>query len=164
MQALEMEKGEVRAGEPTLLVVYQTDKPVSRDAVEEALQALTRSFEAYANERGPQSQGATLEIHRLEFGSIIAELIAVAGALDTIYDHRELLAGFVTHIQGVVQAVLGIGAARVKAVDRRLFPDLARPVADQRAININISVAGSHNSIIVDRQLVERAQAQPAAG
>jgi len=157
-EAKTMEKVRERDDEAALRIRYETHEPPSALAIGQMLQDVTKSFEDYANTRG--LQGVTLAVQRLEAGSFFADLIAVGQALQVLYDHKELLAGFVTHIQGVVQIVAGLVPGRAKDVDRRAVQAVAAPVAGQRNVNITINVEGSHNTVTIDQGLIDRMTSQ----
>ena len=129
-----------------LTVEIKNSRPVELTDLAVSLQALAVSFREYANGRGdPLPDNIQLYVTELRTGSIIAQLSALAEQTQWVLDHVEMLAGFVTNTNDVINFFLGRKSDATNLPSRGQAANIAsilEPIAKDGGSQINISING----------------------
>lgn len=129
-----------------LTVEIKNSRPIELVDLTISLSALAQSFKDYANGAGdPVPDNIRLYIQELRTGSIIAQLSALAEQAQWVLDNAEILAGFVTNTQEVVNYFLGRETKLREPPPRAQAQHIAsivEPVAKDGGSQINITING----------------------
>lgn len=153
---------------------FENREPVALDDLLRSLNGFNAFYEEYLLLTGhpPEKEGIRLYVRELQSGSIIASLQAIAdqahlifgdgGVLDSIkdgYDHAKSLSGFVTHLNELVQWLLGArssGLSRPTTKEAKNIIDFLEPVARDSGSNIaiqfNAPIHVEHLTLHIDSQ------------
>lgn len=119
------------------------------------IERLGNAFEQYSRFIHPSGRRATLVIDSVKIGSLIADLIAVGPAFLAVWEAREILGGFITHLNDGMAILAGVAEGYVRPATRMAIQAMARPIAKDHAQQVVISVTGSNNTVIVDREAIK---------
>jgi len=72
-----------------------------------------------------------------------------------VAQHPEALYGFVGFISNLLTVAQGLKPGKNKQADTRLIKALLKPVANNSALQVNIMVVGTDNTITIDSKAVE---------
>jgi len=103
--------------ERLMIIEYKNVKPVELADLSAALTAIGDQFKRFVTDQGGIESEARLYVHEMRAGSIIAELVPMAEAVSYIYDHKELIAGFLAQWQDMTTAVLHL-TDDAKSIDK----------------------------------------------
>ncbi|MBY3329784.1 hypothetical protein HFN98_03830 [Rhizobium laguerreae] len=144
--------------EPHLKLVIESEAISSTD-IAQMLLNLNKSFKAFVRNAGGRSLKAELTVGAVRPGSIEILLDAIDG-LGKLYEAREYLAPFASHLAQIFQLALGLQAnkqdTKIAPVDRNALTSLAAPVAKGNAQQVNIV---NHGSIVLNINGCEEAKA-----
>lgn len=127
--------------QPSIVVEYKNKRPMPLLDLTASLAAFGQQFERTM----PQTPGSikpSLYVRDLRTGSVIAELVGLLEGFDTILKHREVVAGFMTHWQETLAAVLRL-TAPAKAIDKpelRAVRAFVQPIANDQGSQLNMFV------------------------
>jgi hypothetical protein len=142
--------------EPILILTIEADHALRADQVAKIINRLAGQFDSYQGRKRESEGSSTLRLHDLRTGSIVAKLIAIAEAANTIAENsdiivstRDVLAGFYNQLFDAWQLLANRSGRRVSANDRRTIEILAAPVANDNARQVCLQLFGENNRIIV---------------
>lgn len=98
----------------------------------------------------PRAHAADLIIQEIRAGSLYVlfrDALETASAVLTIYDHRELLGGFVGQLSDALTAMRRLGTTM--PMYRNAVEALSAPVRSGRATNVRLTVIGDNNRIFI---------------
>lgn len=130
-------------GDPKLSLKIDHTKPVELLDLSESFKAFADQYKRYSRESGlarPEGS-AKLYVQKIETGSIIAEFFSLTDQLSTAIEHRDIIAGFVTHWIEVTDYFLQKRTDLPKwftKADARSVGKFLRPVARDNAAQINV--------------------------
>jgi hypothetical protein len=149
----------------TLTVKYDNKSPVELLALAGALDALGKQYIGYVQSQGfaEDPDNVRLYVDELRTGSIIAVLKDIADQVSFVYHHREMLGGFVTQFNDLIQFFVGVTPSREIQPTRQEAERVAQimePVAKEGGSQLFIQVTGNNNTIIMGHSYTsERARA-----
>lgn len=146
--------------QPVLRLHIVAAGPLKANLVGHLIERLDQAFAIHVRQR--HHIQAQLRLQDLRTGSLIADLIGVADALTTMYEKREILAGFVAQINEVVMWLAGRPSnARTlrttpNGTDYTTISALIAPIAKDRASQVTLQVVGDNTTVlIVTREMAE---------
>jgi len=108
-----------------------------------------RAYRAFVKRRYGRRVDTHLVLTRLEVGSVVGEFIAISQALDTLFDHRATLAGFVTHLQDAVQLLMASQPAEVPNETKKLLQSTSDAVTKEIASDFLFNNTGTINGPVI---------------
>jgi hypothetical protein len=123
------------------------------------LDRLANAYRGYSRlgYQNPEYAG-DLVIEQIHVGSlwvIFRDVLETATAIITLYEHRELLGGFVTQLNDALSLVQSVSGSPLPMY-RTALEALSAPVRTGRATTVTLNVVGDNNRIlIIDRTAAE---------
>lgn len=124
----------------TIVFEIKNKRPVELVDLTASLSAFGEQYKRFVTENGGIDSEARLYVHDLRKGSIIAELIPWLKQADLILEHRDKVAGFVTHWKEILEAILHL-SDKAKAIPKpelRAARTIVAPVAKDGGSQLNI--------------------------
>lgn len=144
----------------TLRIKYETDQLLPAADVATILREVATGFERHAK-RNRRYAGLRLAITRVEVSSLLAELVVVGVATaQAVILHRQAIQDFVGFVADTMSIAQGLKRGKVKAADTKMVEAIQKPVAEAGAVQLNINVVGDHNTIVIDREAIQRYYAE----
>lgn len=148
-----------------LSVRLKNSRPVDVTDFGRSLQALGREFEEFVVQRGyePPPVNARLYVTRVESGSIIVTLQTLLDQGSFLLQHLDVLAGFVTNINEIINFILQqdkatkSAAVTIGSVER--ISTIVEPVAKDSGSNLTITVTGNTSPVTVNAVFVNSEKA-----
>lgn len=132
---------------PTLRLRIESTDALGAAEVGTILIALQSAFSSYVEQiHQPNSR---LRIDRAVVGSLLLDLVSIADAVVSLYDARQVLAGFTAQLGDALQALRGHLSLRVTPEDRSAVEALAAPVMAGSATQVSLQVIGDNNTVII---------------
>ena len=135
------EMADYQDGGHMLTVELRNSKPVDLMDFTDGLMALAEEFRDYAADSAadPVPGNVRLYIREMRQGSIVADLMPVGEQLSWVLDHKDVVAGFVTHIKEITQYFLGAkGFPKPNSNSAGRISRIMEPVAKDSGSQINI--------------------------
>lgn len=122
----------------------KNERPVEVEDLTTSLLSFSQQYQRFAQSYRADGleDGTKLYISEIRSGSIIAELMSAAEQLSWVVDHKEIIAGFVSHLNDLFQIFLR-GREPPPTVDKTDLTQLSQiiePVAKDESSQLNISV------------------------
>lgn len=124
-----------------LTVELKNSKPVDLIDFTGSLLALAEEFNEYAvgKSADPIPGNVRLYVREMRPGSIIADLMPAGEQLSWVLDHKDIVAGFVTHIKEIAQYFLGnVGLPKPSCQSAERMFRMMEPVAKDSSSQLNI--------------------------
>jgi hypothetical protein len=126
-----------------LRIEFKNTKPIELVDLTVSFTALAESFRDFANKSGdPLANNLRLYVKEIKSGSVIADLIAFADQAQWLLKHADVLAGFVTNTNDLVNHFLGKNDARMEPTQRQAkqIAQFVEPVAKDFGSQLNMNV------------------------
>ncbi|MBO1905628.1 hypothetical protein KHP60_09895 [Microvirga sp. 3-52] len=121
--------------EPRFEIFIENTAPVPAPQIATLLTTLNAAFRQFSRRVGRRD--VTLAVASVEQGSIRIFLDAIEGA-QKVWEARELLTPFATHLIEATQILLGLRSGRVSATDKKAIEAISQPVASGSATQVNL--------------------------
>jgi hypothetical protein len=152
--------------EVSLTVRLENSRPVELIDLAISLEALGQEYRTFVHRSGHDdiAGNATLYIEEIRSGSIVVQLKALLEQASFVVDHLDVLAGFVTNIQDLVDFFLGRPGLKQPPVPRdeaERLSTMLQPVAKDVGGQLTINVTGNYGPITINPVFInsERANA-----
>lgn len=152
-----IEPSEQDADLPRLALEHDGGPPDARQTGA-MLDRVAYAYRAYSRlVAQPPEYASDLVIEEMRVGSlyvVLRDVLDIAGAVLTAYEHRELLGGFVTQLNDAMGAMRRFGSPL--PMYRNALEALSAPVRTGRATTVKLTVIGDNNRIlIIDKESAE---------
>jgi hypothetical protein len=135
---------------PILRLTIDTAHPVMARQAGEIFARLAMSFDQYQRQNvAGTANRTTLRLDQLRTGSLIADMVALADAMFTLYETREILGGFIAQLSDALTVMRGIAEGIATPSDRKTIATLAAPVANDNARQVCLQVIGDNNTVLI---------------
>jgi hypothetical protein len=133
---------DLERGGHLLTVELSNGRPVDLVDLTTSLSALAQDFEDFSNKNSqdPMPGNLRLYVREMRSGSIIADLMPLGDQISWIVDHKDLLGGFVGHLNDLAQYFLAGGDADnpPSRQDAERFSQILEPVSKDNSAQYNI--------------------------
>ncbi|RWN98684.1 hypothetical protein [Mesorhizobium sp.] len=117
------------------------------------LQNISAAYRSYAIRKFGRRVETRLVVQSIRVGSLEIDLIAVGGAFKTLWDQRELLTGFVSHVSDAVGILAGALPLKVPKETKKLIESAAKAITTNTVNNVTINNYGTIGGpIVIDSQ------------
>lgn len=151
------------AEEATLTIRFENKRPVDLLDLASSLQSFAARYTDFARDQGydPIEGNVRLFIKELRTGSIIAELSTLAEQASFVLEHKDVLAGFVSHVNELAQFFLRFVPGLKAPVTRKEAEQLSRfvePVAKDAGSQLFLTV-GPQSQVTINQFHINSEQA-----
>lgn len=131
--------------EARLTIEIKNTQPVQLLDLTAAFTAYAEEYQQFARSEGHDVSGENVQlyVHELRTGSIIADLMSLAEQTSIVLDHLEVLAGFATHLNEVVDHYLRAKEKKGFVPTRpqlKNYLNMFKPVAKDNGSQVNTVV------------------------
>lgn len=133
----------------TLDLEYSGTELISARQMAAAIDRIALSFGQFARSSEVERYDLELVLVGAGTGSAWANLVLAAKDAIDLWDAREVLAGFMTHMDAVLAALMGRIQRPVSASDRKTVQTIGQPVAEGQASQVIIQINGDNNQLII---------------
>ncbi|PBB96804.1 hypothetical protein [Mesorhizobium sp. WSM3862] len=135
-----------------LTLTIDTYGPATAELAGELLVDISRAYRAFTRRLYGPRVDSRLVVDRIRVSSIIADLIAVASALETLWDQRELLGAFAAHLSDAAGILTGKALAKsLESVPREtqaFFKRVSSDITAHKIKGTTIQINGDVNAPI----------------
>ena len=148
---------------PRLTVEIKNKKPVQLLDLTASFSAYAEEYQRFARKEGHDTAGENVQlyVHEIRTGSIIADFISLAEQTSLVLEHREVLAGFASHLNEVVHHYLGskkIPDFNASKPQLKNYLNIFKPIAKDTGSQINNIV--QDGGVVIQQFNISSAEAE----
>ncbi|WP_288348574.1 hypothetical protein [uncultured Thalassospira sp.] len=127
---------------PRLTVEIKNERPVQLLDLTASFTAYAEEYQRYARQEGYDTAGENVQlyVHEIRTGSIIADFISLAEQTSMILEHRDVLAGFASHLNEITRHYLDIQKIPdfvASKLQLKNYLNIYKPIAKDTGSQIN---------------------------
>jgi len=135
---------------PVLRLHIVSAAPLRADVVGGVIERVSVGFSGFQRRRGARLAPYTLRVQHVHVGSLIADLVSVGEAIETLINNRDLLGGFIAQLGEALNWLTGLpGAKKPNPADRTTVETLASPIARDGATQVVLQLVGDNNTVLI---------------